>query len=309
MNNVRETIIIGSGPSGLTAAIYTGRAELKPLVIAGTASGGQLMTTTMVENWPGATDGIMGPKLMMDMQKQAEKFGAEILLADVTRVELEGKIKKVYVGDKEFLSKTVIIATGASPKRLGISSEDKFWGRGVSTCATCDGAFYKEKIVAVIGGGDSAAEESNFVTKFANKVYLLVRGDTFKASKIMQERVNNNSKIEVLFNTEVKDILGDKVVNRLKIFNNKEKTESELAVDGMFLAIGHIPNTKLFKDQLEVNHLGYIKVLDDTNTFTSVEGVFVAGDVKDYNYRQAITAAGMGCMAAIDCEKWLHSQN
>jgi len=308
MKNTNEVIIIGSGPSGLTAAIYTARAELKPLVIAGTTSGGQLMTTTKVENFPGFPEGIMGPQLMLDMIKQAEKFGATILPTDITKVDFSKKIKKVFVGDKEYEAKAVIIATGSSPRTLGIESEKKFWGRGVSTCATCDGAFYKEKVVAVVGGGDSATEEASFLTKFASKVYVIVRTDKFKASKIMQDRIKTNEKIEILFNTEIKEVLGEQLVNGLRIFNNKTKQESKLTVDGMFLAIGHLPNTQIFKDQVELDHLGYISVMENTNTFTSVAGVFVAGDVKDHNYRQAITAAGSGCMAAIDVEKWLHSK-
>ena len=302
---MNKLIIIGSGPAGLTAAIYASRGELKPLLFAGSKSGGQLMTTTMVENFPGFPDGVMGPQLMMDMIKQAKKFGTEIINEYVTRVDFAGKEKKVYVGEKEYSSKAVIIATGASSRRLGLESEAKFWGKGVSTCATCDGAFYRDKVVAVIGGGDSAAEESSFLTKFASKVYVIVRKDVLKASKIMAEKMLANPKIEVVYNSEVKEVLGDEVVTALKIFNLRTNTESELKVDGMFLAIGHIPNTKFLEGQVDIDELGFVKVKEGSHTQTSVEGVFVAGDVYDHQYRQAITAAGMGCMAAIDAERWL----
>jgi len=303
---MNKLIIIGSGPAGLTAAIYASRGELKPLLFAGSKSGGQLMTTTKVENFPGFPKGVLGPKLMVDMITQAKNFGTEILNEDVTKVDFTGTEKKIYVGEKEYSSKAVIIATGASSRKLGIESEAKFWGKGVSTCATCDGAFYRDKIVAVIGGGDSAAEESGFLTKFASKVYLVVRKNVLKASKIMAERVLANPKIEVMYNSEVKSVLGGEVVKGLKIFNSQTNKESELVVDGMFLAIGHIPNTKFLKGQVDIDELGFIKVQEGLHTQTSVDGVFVAGDVHDHRYRQAITAAGMGCMAAIDAERWLN---
>jgi thioredoxin reductase (NADPH) len=304
---MNELIIIGSGPAGLTAAIYASRGELKPLLFAGSKSGGQLMTTTKVENFPGFPDGVMGPKLMIDMIAQAKVFGTEILNEDITRVDFTGEIKKVYVGDKEFSAKSVILATGASSRTLGIDSENKFWGKGVSTCATCDGPFYREKIVAVIGGGDSAAEESSFLTKFASKVYVIVRKDVLKASKIMAERVLNNSKIEIIYHTEVKEVLGNENVTGLKILNSQTNVESELRVDGMFLAIGHIPNTKFLQGQVEIDELGFVKVKEGSHTYTNIDGVFVAGDVFDHRYRQAITAAGMGCMASIDAERWLNN--
>jgi len=302
MHNV---IIIGSGPAGLTAAIYTARANLSPLVFAGKEFGGQLTTTNLVENFPGYPEGIMGPQLMMAMSKQAEKYGAQILKSEIRTVNLKSVEKTVITDDgKKYTSKAVIIASGASPRRLGIPGEDKFYGRGVSTCATCDAAFYKDKIVAVVGGGDSAMEESIFITKFASKVYLIHRRNEFKASKIMQKRVFENKKIEILWNTEVKEILGDQKVSDLKLYNNDKNTEENLAVDGFFLAIGHIPNTNYLKGQIDLDIEGYINVVSG-KTNTNLEGVFVAGDVYDNKYRQAVTAAGMGCMAAIDVEKWL----
>jgi thioredoxin reductase (NADPH) len=301
---MNDLIIIGSGPAGLTAAIYAARANLKPLVFAGLEFGGQLMGTTLVENFPGFIDGIDGPVLMQNMIQQAEKFGAKIEYSNVDSVDLASPIKKVIAGGKEYQARAVIIATGASARKLGIESEVKYWGRGVSSCATCDGAFYKDKTVAVIGGGDSAIEEANFLTRFANKVYLVVRRSELRASQIMQEKIKSNPKVEIIWNSEVKEVLGDgKLVNGLKLFNNSENKESETKVDGIFLAIGHIPNTSIFKGILELDEEGYLIVKD--NTKTKYEGVFVAGDVKDRSYRQAITAAGMGCMAALDAERYL----
>lgn len=309
MSEILDVIIIGAGPAGLTAAIYTARANLKPLVIGGVSWGGQLMNTTDVENYPGFPEGIMGPELMSKFLKQAERFGAEIKYNDVTKVELEGEIKKVYVGEDVYESKAVIIATGAEPKKLDLESEEEYWGKGVSSCATCDGAFYKEKVVSVIGGGDSAAEEANFLTRFASKVYLVVRKDEMRASKIMVDRVLKNEKIEVLWNTEVKEVLGDgNVVTGLKISNNKENVDSEVKLDGMFLAIGHIPLSGIFKEDVDVDDNSYIKTATSNTSYTNVEGVFVAGDVHDSKYRQAVTASGMGCMAAIDVERWLEAQ-
>lgn len=303
MTDIREVIIIGSGPAGLTAAIYNARADLKPLVFTGLKWGGQLMDTTEVENFPGFPEGIIGPELMQNMINQAKKFGTELAYKDVTKVDFSGKIKKVWAGAEEYQSKVVIIATGSTPKKLNIESESRLWGKGVSSCATCDGAFYKEKTVAVIGGGDSAMEEANFLTRFANKVYLIHRRDEFRASQIMQDRVQNNKKIEILWNSEVKEVLGEENVTGLKIFNNKKNIENEVAVDGMFLAIGHVPTTKFLENAVELDEQGFILVKE--NTQTSVVGVFVAGDVKDHRYQQAITAAGMGCMAALDVEKYL----
>ena len=301
--NVREVIIIGSGPAGLTAGIYTARADLHPLIIAGLEYGGQLMSTTEVENFPGFPDGIMGPELMQNMMKQAERFGSEYIYDNATKVDFSENIKKVFVGEKEFQTKSVILALGSSPRKLNVPGEDKFYGRGVSVCATCDAAFYRDKVVAVVGGGDSAMEESNFLTKFASKVYVIHRRDQFRASKAMQKKVLENPKIEVLWNSEVKEILGDGLVNGVRIFNNKTNEESVVDINGLFLAIGHVPNTSILKGQVELDEAGYIVARD--NTKTSVEGVFVAGDVQDYRYQQAITAAGFGAMAALDLEKWL----
>lgn len=300
---MNEVIIIGSGPSGLTAAIYCARAGLKPLVLGGLEVGGQLMTTTLVENFPGFPEGVDGPILMQNMLKQAEILGTKIVYENVDKIDFSSSPKKVWSGTKEYQAPAIIIATGASPRKLGLESENKYWGKGVSSCATCDGAFYKNKIVAVIGGGDSAIEEASFITRFASKVYIIHRRDAFRASEAMKQRVINNSKIEVIWDTDIKEILGDTKVTGLKLYNNKKNQESELKIDGMFLAIGHIPNTAIFKDVLPLDNEGYLVLTD--NTRTKIPGVFAAGDVKDRSYRQAITAAGMGCMAALDCEKWL----
>lgn len=306
MADVHNVIIVGSGPAGLTAAIYTARANINPLVFAGLEFGGQLMTTTDVENFPGFPEGIVGPELMQNMVKQAERFGATLKHQNVSKVDFSGDTKKVWVGDDEYEAKSVILATGASPRKLGLESEEAFWGKGVSSCATCDGAFYKDKVVAVIGGGDSAMEEATFLTRFASKVYVIHRRDEFRASKIMQERVLENEKIEVLWNSEVLEVLGDDVVTGVKLKNTESGEESEIKTDGFFLAIGHIPNTKFLGDAVELDDQGYIVVKDKTHT--SVDGVFVGGDVNDHRYRQAITAAGMGCMAALDLEKWLEER-
>jgi thioredoxin reductase (NADPH) len=302
----RKLIIIGSGPAGLTAAIYTARADLSPLVIGGLSYGGQLMGTTLVENFPGFIDGIQGPELMNNMIEQSKKFGAEFVFDNVTKVDFSKKIKKIFVGEKEFLADGVIIAVGSTPRRLGLDAEEKFWGRGVSTCATCDGAFYRNKVVTVVGGGDSALEEATFLTKFAKKVFVIHRRSELRASKAMQSKAFANDKIEFIWNSEVVDIIGNDKVKALKIKNTEKNTEEELTVDGMFLAIGNIPNTKFLRDQVELDEVGFIKVID--NTKTNVDGVFVAGDVRDHTYQQAITASGMGCMAALDAEKWISTQ-
>lgn len=303
-SKIHDVIILGSGPAGLTAAIYTARADFSPIVIAGEEWGGQLMGTSVVENFPGFPEGVMGPQLMMNMLKQGEKYGATFKYQQVTSVDFKNDIKKVHAGDTVYEAKSVIVALGSSPRTLDIPGEKKYWGKGVSTCATCDGALYRDKVVAVIGGGDSAMEEASFISKFASKVYLLHRRDEFRASQVMQDRVLNNDKIEVLWNTEVKEVLGDNVVNSLTI--EKEGKSEKLIVDGMFLAIGHIPNVNVIGDALEKDEEGFILAKNHTNT--SVEGVFVAGDVHDHTYQQAITAAGMGCMAALDAERWLALQ-
>ncbi|MCA9385617.1 thioredoxin-disulfide reductase [Candidatus Dojkabacteria bacterium] len=303
---MKEIIIIGSGPAGLTAAIYTARANLAPLVIAGDQYGGQLMTTTEVENFPGFPEGIQGPVLMQNMVKQAERFGAEILHGNATSVDFSSNPKKVWVGDKEYQARSVIVASGSSPRVLNIPGEQEFWGKGVSTCATCDGAFYRDKVVAIIGGGDSAMEEATFLTRFAKKVYIIHRRESFRASKIMQERALKNEKIEVIWNTEVKEVHGDQVVEKLQLRNTETQEEHDLELDGMFLAIGHIPNVGFLNESLTLDDQGFIDAQHHTRT--NIEGVFVAGDVHDHHYQQAITAAGMGSMAAIDAEQWIASQ-
>jgi len=310
-NNVRETIIIGSGPAGLTAAIYTARGNLNPLVIEGYQAGGQLMLTTEVENYPGFKDGIMGPELMMEFRSQAERFGAEFITKDVTKVDLSDQPKKVWVGDDLYLAESVIISTGASANLLGLENESRLMGRGVSTCATCDGFFFRDKTLCVIGGGDSAMEEATFLTRFASKVYIIHRRQGFRASQIMLDRAKNNPKIEFILDTVVEDVLGEEQVEGVKIKNVKTGEESVLEVDGMFVAIGHTPNTNLFADQLETDKQGYILTSTDKTsmTATNVSGVFACGDVQDSHYRQAITAAGSGCAAALDAEHYLESQN
>jgi thioredoxin reductase (NADPH) len=299
-----SVIIIGSGPAGLTAALYAARANLKPLVIGGYVYGGQLMNTTVVENYPGFPEGIDGPVLMQNMLTQAQKFGAEFKFIDATGVDFTSSPKKVITPEGEFLADTVILATGATPKRLNVPGEAELYGRGVSTCATCDGALYRGREVAIVGGGDTAMEEATFLTMHASKVYLIHRRDDFRASKIMAERVKANPKIEILWNTEVKAVIGETGnLDHLTIFNNKTNEEKDLKVDGFFLAIGHEPVTKFMVGQIDLNEEGYIASQDGVHT--SVEGVFVAGDVQDYVYRQAVTAAGAGCRAALEVEKHL----
>ncbi len=301
-NKIRNVIILGSGPAGLTSAIYTGRARLNPLVIAGATFGGQLMTTTLVENFPGFAKGIQGPELMQAMIDQAKNQGAEFVFSNATKVDFSEDIKKVWVGDTEYQAHSVILAVGSRARTMGITGEQEFWAKGVSTCATCDGAFFRDKVVSIIGGGDSAMEEAMFLTKFASKVYLIHRRDEFRASKAMQERVLKNDKIEVLWNTQPVEVIGDTKVTKLKLENTQDKSTSELEVDGMFLAIGHIPNTEFLQGQVELDEQGY--VVPHGQTGTSVDGVFVAGELIDKKYKQAIVTAGMGCMAAMDAEKW-----
>ncbi|MBU1018162.1 thioredoxin-disulfide reductase [Patescibacteria group bacterium] len=307
MSEIYDVLIIGSGPAGLSAAVYTGRANLKTLLFEGWQPGGQLTTTTVVENYAGFKDGIQGTQLMAEMRGQAERFGVEYVSKDITKVDFSGQPLKVYVGDEEYQGKTVIIATGAKPRRLGLPSEDKLWAKGVSACATCDGFFFKDKVVAVIGGGDSAMEEGTFLTKFAGKVYIINRTDNFRASEIMLKRAQDNEKVEVLSGKAIDEVLGDNNVTGLRLKDTQSGEISELKIDGMFLAIGHIPVTDLFKDQIELDELGF--VILKKNTMTSVPGVFAAGDVSDHRYRQAITSAGEGCKASIDAKKWLAEQD
>lgn len=299
-----DVIIIGSGPAGLTAAIYTTRADLKTLVIAGGKWGGQLMLTTLVENFPGFPEGIQGPELMQNMKKQAEKFGAEFLDEDFISADFSLQPFKLKVSDKIFETKSVIIATGADTKWLEVPGEAEKIGRGVSSCAPCDGVFFRNKNVIVVGGGDSAMEEALVLTKFASSVTLVHRKDSFRASDIMQKRVKENPKIKIIYNSEVVEVLGEQNVTGVKIKNNHTNEVSEMPIDGVFVAIGHIPNTNKFKD-IELDENGFVKVYD--HFLTNKEGVFTAGDVHDAQYKQAITAAGYGCSAALEAEKWLES--
>ena len=303
--HTRNVIIIGSGPAGLTAALYSGRANLSPLVIEGLEAGGQLMMTTLVENWPGNRDGIMGPDLMTEMRAQAEKFGAEIIQSHVVSVDCGSSPFVVKTADAEYTTRSLIVATGASARLLGLPSERTLMGHGVSTCATCDGYFFRGLEIAVVGGGDSAMEEANFLTKFASKVTLIHRRDSFRASKIMQDKVRANPKIEILTNAivlEIKDT-GKGEVTGIVVQDVASGTVKEIPVAGVFVAIGHTPNTALFKGQLELDVEGYVVTRDGAKT--NLLGVFACGDVQDHTYRQAITAAGSGCMAALDAEHYL----
>ncbi len=312
MNDVRDLIIIGSGPAGLTAAIYAARANLRPLVIEGELSstgdqpGGQLMLTTEVENYPGFVDGIMGPELMGNFRAQAARFGAEFLTDKVTRVDFSVRPFVIAMGDVELKARAVIVSTGAKAKMLGLPNEIELIGHGVSTCATCDGFFFKGETIAVAGGGDSALEEAMFLSKFAKKVYVIHRRDELRASKIMQERAFKNDKIEFVWDSVPIELLGDKMLEGVKIRNVKTEEETVLEIAGLFVAIGHVPNTSLFEGQLDMLENGYL--VTTSGSCTNVEGVFAAGDVADHVYRQAITAAGTGCMAAIDAERWIGHQ-
>ncbi len=305
-----QVIIIGSGPAGHTAAVYTARANLAPVMFEGYTSGGipggQLMTTTEVENYPGFPQGIQGPELMEAFRKQSLRFGTRIFTEDVTKADLSKRPFTVSSAEQSLTAQALIIATGATAKRLNLPGEKKLWTRGMSACAVCDGALpiFRNKVLVVVGGGDSAAEESTFLTKFAAKVYLIHRREALRASKIMQDRVLANKKIEVVWNTIVTDVLGEDVVSAVRVKDVKTNTERELACGGLFYAIGFTPNTALFKGQLEMDELGYLITKPDA-TSTSVPGVFACGDVQDKKYRQAVTAAGSGCMAAMDCERWL----
>jgi len=303
-NDIRNVVVIGSGPAGFTAALYTARADLEPLVLKGLEAGGQLMLTTDVENYPGFADGIMGPELMDQMEKQAQRFGAEILAVHVTEVDLSSRPFLVKAGDQVWRARTVIVATGATARWLGIPGEEKLRGRGVSACATCDGFFFRDRELLVVGGGDTAMEEATFLTKFASKVTIVHRRDAFRASKVMQDRVFANDKIEVLWNTVLDEIVGDDAVTGAVARDVETNETRTIAADGVFMAIGHDPTTTLFRDQLPVDENGYL-IVQEPSTATDVPGVFAAGDVTDHTYRQAVTAAGQGCKAAIDAERFL----
>ncbi|MGV0848195.1 thioredoxin-disulfide reductase [Empedobacter falsenii] len=306
-NNVRDVIIIGSGPAGYTAGIYAARANMNPLILTGMEPGGQLTTTTDVENFPGYPEAVTGPELMADLQKQAERFGTEIKYEYVTEVtfgEKEGDVHTVKSNNGTYQARSIIISTGATAKYLGLDDETKYAGSGVSACATCDGFFYRGKDVAVVGGGDTAAEEATYLSKLCNKVYLLVRKEEMRASKAMQDRVANTHNLEVLYNHELIGLEGNNVVEKAKIINNVTNEEKELIVDGVFIAIGHKPNTELFQGKLDMDETGYL-ITQDRSYKTNVPGVFAAGDVQDSVYRQAITAAGSGCAAALDAERYV----
>ncbi len=315
MEPTRErVIIIGSGPAGLTAAIYTARASLEPLVIEGEPSstsdqpGGQLMLTTEVENFPGFPDGIMGPELMVNFRSQAERFGAKFLTEKATNIDFSSRPFKVWVRETEYHADSVIVSTGARSLMLGLEEEQRLIGHGLSTCATCDGFFFRDQHIAVVGGGDSAIEEASFLTKFASKVTLIHRRDEFRASKIMQDRAFANPKIDVLWNHTVTKVNGDNKVDGIEVTNTVDGSVSTMPVTGLFIAIGHRPNTDLFTGVLDMDDAGYLQTQPDSS-YTNIEGVFACGDVQDHTYRQAITAAGSGCMAAIDSERWLEGQH
>jgi thioredoxin reductase (NADPH) len=320
-DEIRNVIIIGSGPAGLTAGLYLSRANLKPLLVAGSKWGGQLMLTTEVENYPGFIDGIQGPDLMQNIRRQAERFGCEIIDDDATAVDFSKAPFKVTVSGKDYFAKAVVIATGAETKWLGLANERKLIGRGISSCAPCDAFFFKDKQVIVVGGGDSAMEEALFLTKFASEVTIVHRRGEFRASKIMVDKVKKNPKIKFILESEVVDVMGEQKVEGVKIKSVKDQKVTDVAIDGIFVAIGHLPVTGIFKGQLELDEKGYIvrKVKGDHSTSsehldaysmtTSVDGVFVAGDVHDFHFKQAVTAAGYGCQAALEVERWLEMQD
>jgi thioredoxin reductase (NADPH) len=308
MPDVRELVIVGSGPAGLTAALYAARANLEPVVIEGLEAGGQLMLTSDVENYPGFPDGIVGPELMTKFREQAGRFGADFVTADADRVDLSSSPFGTWVGDTEYRSHALIVSTGASARMLGLESEGELLGHGVSTCATCDGFFFRAKPIAVVGGGDSAVEEALFLTKFATKVTVLHRRGELRASKIMQERAFANPKIDFRWNTVVEQVVGNGSVDGLKLRDTVTGEASDLPVEGLFVAIGHDPNTQLFQGQLDMDANGYLVLPHAGSTRTSVDGVFAAGDVADHVFRQAITAAGTGCMAAMEAERWLEAK-
>lgn len=310
-NNHVECFIIGSGPAGYTAAIYASRADMKPLLYEGMQPGGQLTITTDVENYPGFPDGIMGPEMMEQFKKQAVRLGTDVRFGMVTKVDFDpkGGVHKLTVDDKEeFTADTVIISTGASARWLGLESETRLNGMGVSACAVCDGFFYRGKDVAIVGAGDSAAEEASYLAKICNKVYMIVRKDYMRASKAMQHRVENMDNIEIIYNSETEEILGDEKVSGVRIVNNQTGEKTELDIEGWFVAIGHDPNTKLFKGQLDMDDQGYL-ITEPGTTKTNIPGVFASGDVQDKTYRQAVTAAGTGCMAALDAERYLSAKH
>jgi thioredoxin reductase (NADPH) len=303
---IENVIIIGSGPAGYTAAIYTARANLNPLMFEGYLAGGQLMTTTDVENFPGFPEGIMGPDLMMKLKEQTERFGTRVVTRDVTAVDFSQRPFRVEVEGQAYFTHSVIISTGATAKLMGLESERRLMGHGVSACATCDGAFFRNKEVCIVGGGDSALEEANFLTRFATKVHVIHRRDKLRASKIMQDRAMNNPKIDFIWDSVIEEILGDKKVEGIRLKNLKTSETVDMAMDGVFVAIGHRPNTDLFKAYLDTDDVGYLKV-EGASSRTNIPGIFAAGDVHDPVYRQAITAAGSGCRAAIDAERYLES--
>jgi thioredoxin reductase (NADPH) len=307
MNDVRDVIVIGGGPAGYTAALYAARANLEPLVIEGFSWGGQLMITSDVENYPGYADGVMGPEMMAEFRRQAERFGTEFVTDNVTRVDFSERPFRVWVEDEEYRARSVIVATGASARWLGLDSEERLKGRGVSACATCDGAFFKDKHIVVVGGGDSAFEEALFLTRFGFKVTLVHRRDEFRASQIMVDRARDNDKIEFKTPYAVDEVLGDESISGVRLRNTETGETEEIDAGALFVAIGHDPNTKLFLDQLDHDANGYLVTLPGT-TETNVPGVFAAGDVQDHVYRQAVTAAGTGCMAALDAERFLAAE-
>ena len=309
LSKIHPVIIVGSGPAGYTAALYTARAQLAPLCFEGSVTaGGALMNTTEVENYPGFKDGIMGPNLMDEMRAQAERFGTKFITDDIVKMDLVSELKTVTDGaGNEHQARAIILATGSGYKKLNVEKEDLLSGRGVSYCATCDGFFFKEQVIAVVGGGDSAMEEATFLTRFASKVYVIHRRNELRASKIMQQRAQADPKIEFVFNSAVKEILGDTKVSGVRIVDINTKVERDLALSGLFVAIGHDPRSELVKDQVTVDQNGYIVTKPDT-TLTNLEGVFACGDVVDHVYRQAVTAAGSGCKAALDAERWLSSK-
>jgi thioredoxin reductase (NADPH) len=309
MNDVRDVIIIGGGPAGYTAALYTARANLRPLVIEGFSWGGQLMITSDVENYPGYADGVLGPAMMADFRRQAERFGAEFVTDDVTRVEFTEAPYRVFVGDQEHLADAVIVATGATARQLGLPSEQTLQGRGVSYCATCDGAFFRDKVVVVVGGGDSAMEEAGFLSRFASKVVIVHRRDEFRASPIMVDRARANEKIEIVLNSVVDEVLGvgEGRVTGVRLRDTVSGETDDLEADGLFVAVGHDPSSALFLDWLDHDEQGYL-VTEPGSTRTNIPGVFAAGDVQDHTYRQAVTAAGSGTMAALDAQRYLEER-